>query len=295
MPQEHLWPSPSCLSSGRHPSCTWCLGSQAVALYLCDTPPIHISAMPLLPPYVIGMFQVASLVYLKNSAFKGIILCFVSIRTLKKNVYGRKNKQSHHHSLTTEYFPSPKATSAFFQWGRKHLPLTLEGSYRFLLSGVNLCFPSTHTKAHTGFIFQRWPGKELCCADHEPAQSSGCSSESCRVADESKQDDSHRASTQETAGKGQDKALFHNIPASPACHRAALALGQEALGFQVPSCSEVAEARAVGLRENPGVSLRCTSQPHAPVTWLTYPGGPELRSGATSTMPLGPCRIVLLP
>lgn len=55
-----------------------------MALYLSDTPPIHISAMPLLPPYVIGMFQVASLVYLKNSAFKGIILCFVSIRTLKK-------------------------------------------------------------------------------------------------------------------------------------------------------------------------------------------------------------------
>lgn len=88
MPQEHLWPSPSCLSSGRRPSpCTFCLGSQAVALYLSDTPPVRISAMPLLPPYVIGMFQVVSLVYLKNSAFTGIILCFVSIRTLKKKTF----------------------------------------------------------------------------------------------------------------------------------------------------------------------------------------------------------------
>lgn len=55
-----------------------------VGLYLGDTSPVHISAIPLLPPYVIGMFQVVSLVYLKNSAFRGIILCFVSIRTLKK-------------------------------------------------------------------------------------------------------------------------------------------------------------------------------------------------------------------
>lgn len=51
---------------------------------------ICISAIPLLPPYVIGMFQVVSLVYLKNSAFRGIILCFVSIRTLKKTFMGGK-------------------------------------------------------------------------------------------------------------------------------------------------------------------------------------------------------------
>ena len=98
---------------GRYPSPrTLCLCLQAVRLYLGDTSPIRISAIPLLPPYVTGMFQVVSLVYLKNSAFRGIILCFVSIRTLKKTFMGGKNKQFHHHSLTTEYFPN--ATSSFF-------------------------------------------------------------------------------------------------------------------------------------------------------------------------------------
>lgn len=78
----------SCLSLG-HVSLSSHLVplSLCVGLYLGDTSPVHISAMPLLPPYVIGMFQVVSLVYLKNSAFRGIILCFVSIRTLKKKTF----------------------------------------------------------------------------------------------------------------------------------------------------------------------------------------------------------------
>ena len=60
---------------------------EAVGLHLGDTSPVCVSAIPLLPPYVIGMFQVVSLVYLKNTAFRGIILCFVSIRTLKKKKF----------------------------------------------------------------------------------------------------------------------------------------------------------------------------------------------------------------
>lgn len=39
----------------------------------------------------------------------------------------------------------------------------------------------TRTKARREFIFQRWPGRELCHADYRPAWSPGSSSESRRI------------------------------------------------------------------------------------------------------------------